>query len=243
MENKEQLSQIELNIKSLEKVGIKVKNMSGFKSGEGSPILQLKDFDSKKGVVSFYFSAFGNKDSDGDIIQKGAFTKTIKEFFSRIKHFKNHDRIKTPGVIKELHEDNHGAYAVSQLVPTTLGKDTLIEYEHGIITEHSMGFGTLKEHNDETLKANVITEVKLWEVTSLNAWGANPNTPVNYVKDEDIEVMIKNIETILRSSNISDERGKELESKLLELVKGKKTIEQTKKKSINWGSIMKDLQN
>ena len=28
--------------------------------------LELKDIEEEKGIVSFYFSAFGNKDSDGD---------------------------------------------------------------------------------------------------------------------------------------------------------------------------------
>ena len=245
MENsKEQLSQLELNIKALEKDGIKVKHMSGFKPGTGSPILQLKDFDSKKGIVAFYFSAFGNKDSDGDILQNGAFTKTIKENFARIKHLKNHDRVITPGVIKELHQDEFGAYAVSQLVPTVIGKDTLIEYEHGIITEHSMGFGVMQEHMDKGTNANIITEVKLWEVSSLNAWGANMNTPTIGVKDEDIETLIKNIEVVLKSSNISDERGKELELKLTELLTlSKKKVEAPIKKAINWDAVIKDLKN
>ena len=37
------------------------------------------DISEKDGIVSGYFSSFGNKDSDGDIIERGAFKKTIKE--------------------------------------------------------------------------------------------------------------------------------------------------------------------
>ena len=237
--NKEQLSQLELNIKALEKDGISVKHMSGYSSKDG--VIQLKDIDYKNAIVSFYFSAFGNKDSDGDILQKGAFTKTIKENFSRVKHLYNHDRTLAPGVIKELHEDDFGAYAVSQLMPSTLGKDVLIEYEYKAITEHSMGFITLKAHQDKSMMANVITEARLMETTSLTAWGANPNTPV---KSQDVENLISHIEKLLRDSNISDERGKELELKLTELLTlSKKKVEAPIKKAINWDAVIKDLKN
>ena len=174
--------------------------------------LELKDADTVKGIVSFYFSAFDNKDSDGDIMRKGAFTKSIKENLPRIKHFKNHDPHLAVGRILELHEDSKGAYAVSQMSKSTLGKDTLIEYQEGIITEHSHGFQTVKEKFDTSLDANVISEVKLWEVSSLTAWGANMNTPVTGLKSlEDVEVMFKSLEKILKSSTISEERGVELQ--------------------------------
>ena len=67
--------------------------------------LELKDLDDSKGIVSFYFSSFGNEDSDGDILQKGAFTKSIKENLSLIKHFKNHYHKLALGKILELCED------------------------------------------------------------------------------------------------------------------------------------------
>jgi phage head maturation protease len=53
------------------------------------------DIDASKGIVTGYFAAFNNKDSDGDIIVKGAFAKTIKErgpqsSKPRIKHLLDH---------------------------------------------------------------------------------------------------------------------------------------------------------
>jgi len=241
MENsKEQLSQLELNIKALEKDGIKVKHMSGYHSKDG--VIQLKDIDYKNGIVSFYHSSFDDeKDSDGDIIQKGSFAKTIRENFQRMKHLYNHDRTLAPGVVKEVAEDDKGCYTVSQLVPTTLGKDVLIEYEYKVITEHSMGFGVIKEHYDKARGANIITELKLWEVSSLTAWGANRNTPV---KSQDVENLISHIEKLLRDSNISDERGKELELKLTELLTlSKKKVEAPIKKAVDWDAVIKDLKN
>jgi len=245
MDELKQFTELELNIKALEKLGIKVKHNSNPMEKEigGKSYFQLKDIDSKKNQVVFYFSSFGNKDSDGDILMKGAFTKTIKENFSRIKHLYNHSKIQSPGVIKELHEDEHGAYAVSQLIPTTLGKDILIEYEHGVITEHSMGFQTIKDREDKAKGAVEIMEVKLWEVSSLTAWGANHLTPVIGVKeDEQIEALMKSIEDILHNSNISDIRGKELETQM-EVLKSKLTkTKPVEKAPVNYTDLLKGLQ-
>lgn len=183
--------------------------------------LQVKDIDGKKGIVTFYAAAFGNngseKDSDGDVITKGAFSKTLKEQAGRIKHCKNHDTYQVPGVLQEIKEDSYGLLCISKLAQrnsgemTTLAKDTLIEYESGVITEHSIGFRAIKEAIDEQEKCNFITEVKLWEVSSLTAWGANKNTPVVGIKSQsDILEQLKAIDKVLRTSSISDEGAKKL---------------------------------
>ena len=46
----------------------------------------LKDVDDK-GVISLYASAFGNKDSDGDIISHKAFNRTLNNNARLIKHY------------------------------------------------------------------------------------------------------------------------------------------------------------
>lgn len=179
---------------------------------------ELKDFDQSKGIVTFYFSVFGNKDSDGDIIEQGAFKKTIKENKARIKHFKNHDPHQTPGKVLEIQEDEKGAFAVSQLAKTTLGKDTLIEYEEGIITEHSMGFNVIKEKYDESEMANKIKEIRLWEVSSLNAWGANSKTNTVGVKSaNEVIQLIQKLNKALTNTHISNEGGERLQEELIQL--------------------------
>lgn len=219
-----EISELELNIKYLQSQGIRVKNAAHVGSSGGST-LQLKDFDTNKGIVSFYFSNFNSKDSDNDIIKPGAFTKTIQENRKRIKHLKNHNMTQAPGTIIDIAEDSVGAYAVSQLVKSTLGRDTLLEYEGGVITEHSMGFQVIKEQFDQFSGANIIQEVKLWEVSSLTAWGANENTPVIGVKsEEEILKQLQSIESLLKSSNLSDERAKELYNFSIKLSEQLKTF-------------------
>jgi uncharacterized protein len=144
--------------------------------------LTLKALDVKNRIVEGYFSAFGNVDSDGDIIQMGAAAKSIMEQGpggkNRIKHLYNHwDAV---GVIEELKEDEVGIRFRSKIGTHTLGNDVLAMYSDGIITEHSFGFNTIKSEqgNIDSKPVRIITELKMWEGSSLDKWGANENTPV-----------------------------------------------------------------
>jgi len=148
---------------------------------------EVKDINEPKGIVTFAYSKYGVKDSDGDIVQKGALSKTIKENFSRIKHLKFHDTRLSPGKIIKLYDDGDYAMAESQLnLETEIGRETFAEYKLGQITEHSQGFVTVKQKYSKELDANVITEEKLYEVSSLLAWGANEHTPMESIKSSDV---------------------------------------------------------
>lgn len=176
----------------------------------------IKDIDGKKGIVSGYFSRFDNVDADGDIIRKGAFTKTIMEAGPlssnpRIKHLLNHNSSQPLGKILSLSEDMTGLAYESQVGTHTLGQDFIKMVESDLIAEHSIGFQTLKTNKlkDGTSE---ITEIKLWEGSSLTAWGANPNTPLTGMKAEtkdDVFQQIvnrqKNLEKFCRNSTASDE--------------------------------------
>lgn len=145
---------------------------------------EVKDVD-PKGVVRFYASIFGNKDSDGDITEKGAFAKTIRENIKRIKHFKNHRIDQLIGVIQELKEDDTGLLVTSQLiVGTQQGRDTLEEYKAGGITEHSFGYDIIKSERNNETDTQILKELKLDEVSSLTGWGANELTRTVDIKNE-----------------------------------------------------------
>lgn len=183
----------------------------------------VKDIDDLKGIVVGYFAKFGNVDSDGDMIMPGAFKKSIEENGpgsenARIKHLKFHDTRFAPGVLQELSEDKEGLRFVSKLSSSTLGRDTLHEYKDGIITEHSIGFNTLQSDNSEDFQK--IVEVKLWEGSSLVAWGANQATPTVSVKSmtkQDATDHIEKITKALRGGKYSDEGFVNLEIQLEQL--------------------------
>ena len=56
-----------------------------------APIGELLDADEYAGIVKGYGSYFGNKDSDNDVIMKGAYKKTIAENGSRVKYLYQHN--------------------------------------------------------------------------------------------------------------------------------------------------------
>lgn len=195
--------------------------------------MSIKDIDGKKGIVTGYFSSFGNKDSDGDIIQKGAFAKTIMEqgpmsAHPRIKHLMNHDITKPLGKILVLTEDSKGLYYESQVGTHTLGQDFIKMVESGLVTEHSIGFQTVR--HDSKSDANYITEIKLYEGSSLTAWGANEFTPMTGMKS-DIDTLtqrIKALDKFCRNTSASDETVELLlieVKQLLQVITDMKTTE------------------
>ena len=86
-----------------------------FKQGE------ISDIDEKLGIVKGYGSVFGNEDSDKDIIEKGAYARTIKNNGSRVKYLYQHDITKPIGKMRELFEDDKGLGFVAEVPKTTFG--------------------------------------------------------------------------------------------------------------------------
>lgn len=186
----------------------------------------IKDVDGKKGIISGYFASFNNVDSDGDIIRKGAFSKSILEWGPlssqpRIKHLMNHNASQPLGKITELNEDQKGLSYESQIGTHTLGADFIKMVESDLITEHSIGYQTMKRNQLQDYEGYIrnpvggwyeLTDLKLYEGSSLTAWGANQNTPLtglkNGKKDEVLQTLInrqKNLEKFCRNSTASDE--------------------------------------
>lgn len=155
--------------------------------------LQIKGLDIKNRIVEGYFASFGTVDSDNDVFVQGCFAKSISENGpagkGRIKHLYNHwDAV---GVLQELTEDNFGLRYVSKIGNHTLGNDVLRMYEDGIITEHSIGFQIIDDKVEVVDGVRYIKEVKLWEGSCLDKWGANENTPVIKSAGEALEVYRK----------------------------------------------------
>lgn len=156
-------------------------------------ILQYKiaDIDAKQRLVKFYYSAFDNIDSDGDVIRKGATLKSIKERgpggSDMIRHFVNHEFKQNPaalpvGKIKEMGEDTFGAWALSKMARTNMGEDIYKLYEDGFINNHSFGFVPVKIN--KTKSGMEILEVKIFEVSTVTTIAANEHTPTIEVKDD-----------------------------------------------------------
>ena len=90
---------------------------------------ELSGVDEEQGIFEGYASVFGVLDSDGDIVDRGAFTKTIAEGMAKdgatILALHN-DRLLPVGKTLELREDDIGLYIKGYISPTSMGKDVRI---------------------------------------------------------------------------------------------------------------------
>jgi len=170
--------------------------------------LEVKDVDKKEGIISGYFSAFNIKDSDGDIIRPGAFARSIQEWGpdtkGRIKHLMNHNTSQPLGKILELKEDSYGLFYRSKIGSHSLGQDFIKMVESDLIREHSIGFKDItpndKKKGDD---GNNMTDLKLYEGSSLTFWGANEFTQITELKAS--PERIKLFEKFIRETDATDE--------------------------------------
>lgn len=199
---------------------------------KASPLGELMDADEKNGIVKGYGSYFDNKDSDADIIRRGAYQKTIKENGERVKYLYQHNMMQPIGKMKELYEDEKGLVFVAEIPKTTLGKDVIELMKAGVITENSVGIlPIVKEDKGEYRE---IKEVKLFEISAVTL-AANDQAKILDVKGtKNLDELYKRYDTIaklLRKGEISDDMGYALEAEILKLkalfVDATKPVEET----------------
>lgn len=179
---------------------------------------ELKDVDDSKGIIKGIGSYFGNEDSDGDVMVKGCYTKSIQENLKRMRYLYQHSMHNVIGKFMELVETDNSLDFVAQLaVKTQLGKDVFELIKGGFIDENSVGFMTVKSNYDEKDGLNYITEAKLFEISAVTL-AANPLATMEGYKSAlgDIHGSIKAAEYIIErisalqklvKSNISDDLG------------------------------------
>lgn len=186
---------------------------------KSTQIGELLDADASAGVVKGYGSVFGNVDSDGDIINKGAYKKTIQENAKRVKYLYQHDMDKPLGKMVLLEEDDKGLIFEAQIPKTQLGKDVVELMKAGVITENSVGILPIQKEmgNDGYRHLN---EVKLFEISAVTL-AANDQAMIMDVKGnvdpEKIAKRFDKIAQLLRKGEISDELGFALEAEILKL--------------------------
>lgn len=184
-----------------------------------APIGEMIDEDKDNFTVKGYGSIFNNVDSDGDVILKGAYTKTIAENGKRVKYIYQHDMYSPLGTMKSLYEDEKGLMFEALIPKTRLGKDVMQLMKGGVITENSVGFMPILR---DTLSNGItqIKEVKLFEISAVTLAANDQATILDVKGNFDIEKASKkydNIAKLIRKSDISDELGYALEGELYKL--------------------------
>jgi len=185
---------------------------------KAAPVGELIDADEKAGIIKGYGSYFGNKDSDNDVITKGAYKKTIAENGDRVKYLYQHDMNQPIGKMTELYEDEKGLVFVAEIAKTQLGNDVVQLMKSGVITENSVGIMPIQKNNKGDYRE--ITEVKLYEISAVTL-AANDQAKILDVKGNvDVEKLSKrydNLSKLIRKGNISDEMGFAIEAEILKL--------------------------
>lgn len=191
----------------------------------------IQDVDTKSRIVTGYLSTFGNKDHDNDIIEKGAFQKSINERMNQIFFLNQHNWSQPHGKFATLKEDSKGLYFESNPLPnTSYSNDTLELYAAGIVAEHSHGFVTVKKSMEGNTR--IIREVKLFEGSNVTL-GANSQTPFMGFKSltmPELNEQTGRIMKALRNGTFTDETFGLLEIALKQLQLqsyelGKKSLE------------------
>ncbi len=145
----------------------------------------VKDVDTNSRRVKVVISRMGNKDLQGDVIDHGAYDKTLKERGPKgsnlIWHLTDHNpSFKTAvGKFSELYVQGNDLVGVTDIPKTSWGNDMIEFYSSGHINQHSIGFRTIKSepvNADTADEYTLIKEVLLYEGSAV-LWAANPMTP------------------------------------------------------------------
>lgn len=150
--------------------------------------LEIKQLD-ETGMIEGYGSVFGNADSYNEIVQTGAFNKSLKNRpAEKIKMLWQHDSYEPIGVWEEMKEDENGLYCKGRiLINTSKGHDVYELLKNGAIDGLSIGYRTMdsKEEVDDGKRTTLLSELDLWEV-SVVTFPSNKESLVTSVKNVDL---------------------------------------------------------
>ncbi|MFV0513154.1 MAG: HK97 family phage prohead protease [Jhaorihella sp.] len=119
-------------------------------------------------VISGYASLFGVADQGGDVVQAGAYRRSIAALEAqgrRVKMLWQHDPAQPIGVWDEVREDTRGLWVKGRLLDgTRQGREAAALIAAGAIDGLSIGYRTLRAgRNDKGQR--VLSELELWEVS------------------------------------------------------------------------------
>jgi HK97 family phage prohead protease len=195
------------------------------------------DVDETGRRVKVALNKIGVKDHDKDIIEAGAFDKTIKERGPAGKNLIWHLTDHWPslkhavGKFKELFMEGDYLVGVTDIPATTWGNDVLEFYKTGAINQHSIGFNTVKREivneDDGEHRYCILKEIMLWEGSAV-LWGANEHTPTLSVGksltiEETASEYAKTLDELgklnkmFKSGHLSDQSYELLEVKITQL--------------------------
>lgn len=160
-----------------------------------------KSFEMKakdNGTIAGYFSTYEKTpDSYGDIIEPGAFTKTIEKRKESGHPFPlcwNHNFDSIIGVVDSVKEDEKGAFIEAHFLDTDLAQDVRKFVQSGAVYQFSFAYDVLKNREPDSEEKkngvmNVLQEVEVFEISVVTV-PANQNAVVTDVKSTEPELKV-----------------------------------------------------
>lgn len=176
--------------------------------------LEIKSV-SDSGEFEGYGSVFGVKDSYGDIVAPGAFTKSLNALKAKNRlpaMLWQHKYDEPIGIYTEMREDDVGLYVKGTLLKDDdpLARRAYAHMKAGSITGLSIGFMLIDWEYDVNKKAWILKEIDLWEVSPVT-FPANDEARIEEVKSSlsrGETPSPKSIERVLRDVGLSRSQAK-----------------------------------
>lgn len=150
-----------------------------------------------KGTFAGYASTFGNVDSVGDTILKGAYKDTLKTN-GLPKMFFNHDRFAVPiGKWVDAKEDDYGLLLTGEFTPGNIQAEQVkASLKHGTVDSLSIGFGLKQGDYQETVNGRTIKKVARLPEVSIVTFPADKFAKLDRSSIKSFNDEIEQIDTI-----------------------------------------------
>ncbi|MEA1831734.1 HK97 family phage prohead protease [Methylobacterium durans] len=138
---------------------------------------------SDDGTFEGYASVFHHRDSHSDIVEPGAFTKSLAERPApKIKMLRQHRQDEPIGVWIDAAEDSKGLHVRGRLIrEVPLAAQTYALMKEGALDQLSIGFRTKRDRFDRKTAVRHIEEADLREI-SIVTFGSNDKAAISAVK-------------------------------------------------------------
>ncbi|MHC0053112.1 HK97 family phage prohead protease [Actibacterium sp. D379-3] len=146
-------------------------------------------------LVEGYASLFGKADQGGDVVQAGAYAKSLTALTAagrRVKMLWQHDPAQPIGIWDEVREDAQGLYVKGRLLTDVArGREAAALIGAGAIDGLSIGYRTKRAEKDAGGR-RLLSELELWEV-SLVTFPMLPDARVGAKADDPAEALMREL--------------------------------------------------
>jgi len=177
-------------------------------------------------TISGYASTFGNADFVNDVVVKGAYAQTIKEWKKKNKTppiLYQHDSRCPIGKITKMAEDDNGLLIEAIILKSIeKGEEAAALIEAGILDSMSIGY-TIKDYEYD-MKKNVryLKQINLGEV-SVVTFPCNDQAAITGIKG--LPITIREFEEFLRDAGYSQKQAKAIASGGFKAIDNQRDVE------------------